>query len=207
MTAVLLAAGLSKRMGRPKMLLDWGGEPMIRAVARTFLDAPADVVRVVTGAFREEVESALQGLDVRFCHNPDYEGDMLQSIRVGIAGIEWQVGGMAWVHPADHPLLLVETVRTLMDSARARPGAQVVRPLSGFRRGHPVGFRGGVARSLAEAPPGVTLRDVLGRHASDALDVDVGDDGIFRDVDSPEDYDATLSHARARRLGGRPPPR
>jgi molybdenum cofactor cytidylyltransferase len=83
--AILLAAGESKRMGTPKMLLPWGNRTVIEHVVSTFLKAGIEEILVVTGGAREQVEQALETYPVRKLHNPKYAtGEMLLSLQRGI---------------------------------------------------------------------------------------------------------------------------
>src|SRR5512138_3343641 len=85
--ALILAAGASTRMGRPKQLLDWGGRPLVRAAAETALAARLDPVLVVVGGARAEVEAALVGLPLRVIANPNYAGGQSTSLRAGVAAL------------------------------------------------------------------------------------------------------------------------
>src|SRR5262249_15448820 len=84
-TAVVLAAGASTRMGRQKLLLPLGGEPLVRRTVRTVCDAGFDEVLVVVGFEGESVQHALDGLDVRFAVNSDYATGMGSSFRTAVA--------------------------------------------------------------------------------------------------------------------------
>ncbi len=82
--AILLAAGNSSRYGKVKQLLDWHGQPFVRAVAKTALEAGCSPVIVVTGANAEQVESAVKDLDVIIVHNMDWKEGQASSIRAGL---------------------------------------------------------------------------------------------------------------------------
>ena len=86
-SALILAAGQSKRMGQPKMLLPWGETTVLEKVIATFKAAEVDDILVITGGKRHQVE-ALVGNSARTAFNPDYaEGEMLSSVQVGLAGL------------------------------------------------------------------------------------------------------------------------
>ncbi len=82
--AIVLAAGDSSRYGKTKQLLDWHGEPFVRAVAKTALEAGCSPVVVVTGSDAEQVESAVKDLPVTVVHNPDWKEGQASSIRAGL---------------------------------------------------------------------------------------------------------------------------
>jgi molybdenum cofactor cytidylyltransferase len=86
LSAIILAAGMSRRMGSPKMLLPLGDETMLQRVVRTYLKIlPASQIIVVTGHHCEKIERSLSGWGVRFGSNAEYEKGMLWSVKVGIA--------------------------------------------------------------------------------------------------------------------------
>src|SRR5919206_4305453 len=85
--ALILAAGASRRMGRPKQLLDWGGQPLVRTVAQQALDASIDHVVAVVGKAGAEVAAAFDGLPVEVVENPNYASGQSSSLRIGIAAL------------------------------------------------------------------------------------------------------------------------
>lgn len=187
--AVLLAAGESRRMGRPKLALPWGnGGSLISQVAERFLMAGADPVLVITGGDREAVERALAGSPARCLFNPDYRrGGMLSSIRVGLRHLEAADAEAALLAPADLPYLTVKTIAALI-ARRHETGADLIAPSYRMRRGHPALIGRPVWREVLELPEGVSLRDFLNRPGQRIDYVLVEDPGVVRDVDTPEDY-------------------
>ena len=187
--AVLLAAGESRRMGRPKLTLPWGaGGSVISQVVARFREAGADPLLVVTGGDRDEVERALQGAGAQCLFNPIYrQGGMLSSIKVGLRRLVDGDAEAALVAPADLPSLTVETLRRLLDHRR-RSGATLIVPSYEMRRGHPVLIGRGLWQGVLDLAEGETLRDFLRRQAQQIEYVVVQDPGVIRDVDTPEDY-------------------
>ena len=112
---LLLAAGLSRRMGaKNKLLMDWKGQPLVRHVAEQLLAAGLGPVTVVTGFEAARVEAALAGLALSSCFNPDFEAGQMASVRNGCAAIaagEAFAGVM--VALADMPALTAEHYRAL----------------------------------------------------------------------------------------------
>jgi molybdenum cofactor cytidylyltransferase len=82
--AIILAAGEAARYGKIKQLLDWRGEPFVRAVAKTALAADCSPVIVVTGAYTEQVQAAVKDLNVLVVNNPDWKEGQASSIRAGL---------------------------------------------------------------------------------------------------------------------------
>jgi molybdenum cofactor cytidylyltransferase len=188
--AVLLAAGESRRMGRPKLTLPWGtGGSVIAQVAARFREAGADPLLVVTGGDREEVERALRGAGAQCLFNPIYrQGGMLSSIKVGLRRLLDGEAEAALVAPADLPYLTAETLRSLLDHRR-RSGSDLIVPSHEMRRGHPVLIGRAYWQEVLDLPEGRTLRDFLRRRTGQIDYVVVGDAGVIQDLDTPEDYE------------------
>src|SRR4051794_5950231 len=86
--ALVLAAGSSARMGRPKQLLDWDGRPLVRAAAEVALAARLSPLLVVVGGAAAEVANALEDLPLRIVANPDYANGQSTSLRAGISALD-----------------------------------------------------------------------------------------------------------------------
>ena len=188
--AVLLAAGQSRRMGRPKMILPWkDGQTIIAHVARGFVKAGADPVVVVTGADRELVERALEGVPVRFVYNPAHaEGGMLSSVQAGLESLTMPEIEAAAVAPGDIPLLMPETVRTLLERWRARP-SPLLAPSYERRRGHPMLLARAEWPGVMKLEQGKTMRDFFRARAEEIDYLVVDDPGVLADIDTPGQYE------------------
>jgi len=186
---IILAAGASSRMGRPKALLPLGGETFVSCVCRTLTAAGVDDVVVVAGAELEAVTSAVHraGLSARIIENPRRDEGQLSSLLAGLAVADRPGVEAVVVHLVDAPLVAAGTVRAVMDAFR-RTRAPVVRPIIHGRHGHPVLFARGVFDELRRADPSVGAKAVVRAHAADACDVPVDDAGACQDIDTPADY-------------------
>jgi molybdenum cofactor cytidylyltransferase len=193
---VILAAGASSRMGRPKALLPIGGDTFVTRVCRTLLDAGVDDLVVVTGAEHGAVAEAVRaaGLPARVVENPRRDEGQLSSVLAGLAVADRPGVDAVLVHLVDAPLVRPETARAVLDAFR-RTRAPVVRPEAGGRHGHPVLFSRRVFDDLRRADPAVGAKAVVRAHAAEVCNVPVEDEGACRDVDTPEDY-ARLAASR-----------
>jgi molybdenum cofactor cytidylyltransferase len=185
-SALILAAGQSKRMGQPKLLLPWGATTVLETVIATFKTADVDDVLVVTGGHRESVEALVRD-SARTVFNPDYaEGEMLSSVQAGLAGLKPGVEAIL-IGLGDQPQMRERSVRAVVDEFR-NSGASLVVPSFQRRRGHPWL----VARlhwdEILRMRPPVTLRDFLNRHADEIHYVELNNSSILQDLDTPEDY-------------------
>jgi len=190
-SAIVLAAGRSERMGTPKMSLPWGETTVIGKVVSTLLGSQVDQVVVVTGGGRTEVEAALgrlpPGLPVRSVHNPHYAaGEMLSSLQVGIAALGESVVATL-IALGDQPQM-EEQVVTAIISAYRQNGAGLVVPSYQMRRGHPMLVARPLWIELLSLRPPQTLRELLLAHSDQIQYVNVDTPTILQDLDTPGDY-------------------
>ncbi len=189
---LILAAGASSRMGRPKAGLPLGttGETALSVGVRTLLAAGVPDVTVVAGAHVEAVRAALPAGErrVRLLEHAGWAQGQLSSLIAGLDAVaDDQLEGLL-VTLVDVPLVSADTVRAVIRAWR-RTRAPIVRPAQGARHGHPVIFDRAVFADLRAADPAVGAKAVFAIHRAGVLDVDVQDPGAFQDLDTPEDYD------------------
>jgi molybdenum cofactor cytidylyltransferase len=191
--AIVLAAGLSTRMGRPKPNLPVRGaagtDTFLTRIVRTFMEAGVDDVVVVVGHEKETVLAKFSGsqLRVRFVENPDYANGQLTSLLAGLRVVDRPGVVAALYTPVDVPFTSSATIRTVLERYR-ETHAPVVRPTSDGRHGHPSLIDRTVFDQLRRADVVAGARPVIRRYASAAGDVEVDDAGAFFDIDTPEDY-------------------
>ena len=193
-SAVLLAAGASTRMGTPKLLLPLGGEPIVRRTARQLCESGYDEVVVVSGREHRAIAEALEGLPVRHAVNPDFATGMGSSFRTGVEHLPGD-SEAAMFALADQPFVTAAEYRAI------REAWLLQRPLI-------VGSRFGEVT----APPHLFVRPlypelvvlqhgaraVLQRHA-DAMIVLHFAPELLLDIDTPEDYERAQARASAGR--------
>ncbi len=193
--AIILAAGASSRMGRPKaLLLDESGRPFVARLARTLLDGgAADIIVVVAPSTETAIGEALAGASVtaRLVLNPDPSRGQLSSILTGLAVADCPGVHAVLVHLVDEPFVKPDTVRRVLETYRTS-GAPVIRPKVGDRHGHPVLFDRRVFEDLRRVDPSVGARAVVRAHLTDGASVVVDDEGAVTDIDTPEDYERVV---------------
>jgi molybdenum cofactor cytidylyltransferase len=188
---IVLAAGKSRRMGRPKAMLPLeGGDTFLTRIVRTFLDAEIDDIVVVVGADATVIVNAFagSGLSARFVENTEFEQGQLSSLLVGLRVVDRPGLAASLVTLVDVPFVAASTVRAVVDRYR-RTRAPVVRPVFGSRHGHPVLIDRSLFDSIRAAEPGAGAKEVVRAYASSAGDVEVDDEGAFTDIDTPDDYE------------------
>jgi molybdenum cofactor cytidylyltransferase len=188
-SAIVLAAGLSKRMGQPKLLLPWGDEStIIRELCRMVAACTVGEVIVVTGADREAVEAQLTGLPVRTVYNPHFaRNEMISSLQVGLSAAAKDAACLVIL--GDLPALTREIVEQVLEAYRAGRGRIVVPEHEG-RSGHPVLFDRAFWPDLARLEVGSMPRTVVEANRGDVYRLAIASSAILRDVDTPDDYAA-----------------
>lgn len=186
-SAIILAAGQSRRMGQPKMLLPWGTLTVIEHVITTFLNAGVEDIVVVTGGAHEQVEKAIAQYPVRRIYNSGYaSGEMLSSLQLGLMAMSNQVQA-ALVGLGDQPQVQERSVRRVCEAYRENQSRLVV-PSFQMRRGHPWLVARPLWDELLQIKPPESPRDFLNRHAGEIRYVEVDTPSILADLDTPEDY-------------------
>ena len=194
---IVLAAGKSTRLGRPKALLTApSGETFVARVAGTLSDGGADSVVVVGRESDEELLAQVSALrpGVEFAANPAPDRGQLSSVIVGIEYADARGAEAVVVLPVDTPLVLADTVRAALQAFR-QSRAAIVRVTYQGRHGHPVVFGAAVFAEIRAADPSVGAKQVVRRDPGRVLDVEVADPGVLQDVDLPEDFHRLFGRA------------
>ncbi len=189
---LVLAAGRSGRMGRPKAELELEGRTFLERCIDALLGGGCRSVVVVLGGATPPGETGPAGAreGVVYTHNPDPASQQIDSIRIGLAALPADSAGAA-VLPVDAPAVRADTVRRLIDAFRAARGTSglVVRPVHGGLAGHPTIFARALFPELSRAGLPHGAESVVEAHAAARLDVEVADAGIAGNVNTPGDYD------------------
>lgn len=188
-SAIILAAGESKRMGRPKMLLPWGEVTVLGRVIAAYQAAGIEDILVVTGGAHEQVAAIAEGAGVRSVFNEHFSrGEMLSSLQRGLDSVFPDSSLQAvLVGLGDQPQVQAECVRLICDTFRQRASRLIV-PSYRQRRGHPWLVERSLWKEILEMTPAESPRDFLNRHAGEIDYVEVDMPGILADLDTPQDY-------------------
>lgn len=189
--AIILAAGESKRMGSPKMLLPWNGKTIIEQVAENVLSAEVSRSVLVLGANRDEIMRVTSRFNVVNCYNEDYRSGMLSSVRCGFAALPDDCAAVV-VIPGDQPMTESGEINRVI-AARVESGKGIVMPAYRGRRGHPLLIDIRYREEVMSLPANEGLRALAARHPDDVFEVATEDPSVLRDIDTREDYLSELS--------------
>jgi molybdenum cofactor cytidylyltransferase len=187
---VVLAAGESKRYGQTKQLLDWHGEPFVRAVTKTALEAGLSPVVVVVGASAENVEFAVKDLNVQIVHNQEWNSGQASSIKSGAKLLQDTAVGGAIFLLVDQPQVTTSILRALVEK-HAEALYPIIAPLVLDQRGNPVLFDRSTFPDLLSIEGDVGGRAIFHKHRVEYLPWH--DDRLLLDVDTPEMYQRLIS--------------
>ncbi len=190
-TAILLAAGESSRMGQPKPLLPWGDLPLIQYQVASLAEAGASPIVVVLGHDSEEIAPYVASSPtLQTVINPDYAEGKTTSIRLGVSQVRDDVDGILLL-AVDQPRP-ADLVRRVIEE-HLRSGALITHPTYNGRGGHPIIFAGslkGELLAITEQQQGI--REVVGRHQDSIRTVAVESPIARVDLNTLDDYESAL---------------
>lgn len=202
-TAIVLAAGSSRRMGQPKINLPWGASTVLGTVLDTLLTAGVNQIITVTGPSEVMELDQFNEKPVRFVYNPRYHEDsMLLSLQTGLQavlsvegdddpspgqGSQNDEAAAALVVLGDMPAIQEAVIRAIRSCFQSDRAALIV-PSFRLHRGHPWLVARELWNVLLSLPASAVLSDFLNDHADKIYYLPVDNDSILRDIDTPQDY-------------------
>jgi molybdenum cofactor cytidylyltransferase len=188
--AVILAAGESKRMGLPKMLLTFSGRTMIEKVITNVSESKIDKIIVVLGAYREALVELISKLPVKYCYNDNYKKGMLSSVQCGFRNLPSDFKAVL-VFQGDQPLITSNAINEVIE-AYLSSGKGIVIPVFKDLRGHPILIDIKYRDEIKRLNPDQGLRSLVCMFSDDVLEVDTNESGILTDFDTYEQYKKEL---------------
>jgi molybdenum cofactor cytidylyltransferase len=184
--AIILAAGESRRMGSPKMLLAFQGRTIIENVISNVAESKVDKIMVVLGAVREPLVRVIEKSGIKYCYNDNYKEGMLSSVQCGFKNLPVTYKAVL-VFQGDQPLITPASINSLI-KAYLNSDKGIVLPVYKNRRGHPILIDKRYCDEIKVLNPLDGLRSLAYRYPGDVLEVATGDPGILRDFDTYEEY-------------------
>lgn len=189
-SAILLGAGESKRMGRDKLLLPWGRETVLEHCLQVLLRSKAIEVVVVLNHRSEEIAHRLNGKKVKILFNPKPEKGMSSSIRKGLRVLDPKSAGIL-IALGDMPVLTSRTIDVILKAFQKGKGGIILPSFKG-RRGHPVLFHRRYKKELSGLIGDTGGITIVMSHPEDVYVVPVKSKGVIRDIDTWMDYKKEL---------------
>ena len=188
--ALLLAAGQSRRMGGPnKLLAEIDGIPMVAHIARRLLASRARPIIAVLGNQADAVDAALGKLPVERARNPDFAAGLSTSLKRGLAALPPDLDGVI-VCLGDMPLISGRHLDRLIAAFNPLEGRAIIVPTRRGKRGNPVLWSKRFFPEMAELAGDVGAKHLIGEHAELVAEVEMDDDSVLVDIDTPDALDA-----------------
>jgi molybdenum cofactor cytidylyltransferase len=184
--AIILAAGESRRMGSPKMLLPFNGRTMIENVIENVKDSDVERVLIVLGPERERLTSIARKMNVRYCYNDNFTEGMLSSVQCGFSNLPDDYRAVL-VFQGDQPLITKNPINRVIEKYSDSDNGIVV-PVYRKRRGHPILIDRKYHNEIANLNPSKGLRSLAELFSDDVVEAETDDPGILRDFDTYEQY-------------------
>jgi molybdenum cofactor cytidylyltransferase len=191
LSAILLAAGESKRMGKTKQLMPLGRSTLLEQTIDNLLDSSVDETIVVLGHKAEEIAGKIAGRPVKIVINPDYSQGMSTSVIAGLMLVDPRSQAVM-LAMGDQPLVASITINQLVETFNQNKKGIAVPTYRG-RRGHPIIFDIKYKAELFTLKGDIGGREIIRNHPEDVLMVAVDSESIISDIDTQEDYQTHLS--------------
>ncbi len=190
-SAIILSAGFSTRMGRFKPLLPLGDETVLERVIGVFRKAGVADVRVVVGHRMEELIPMIERVNANVVINSNHSMGMFSSVQAGVNSVPRDSEAF-FIHPVDIPMIYPSTITKIIDRHAAHKGI-IIYPCHNGNRGHPPLVPDKFSKAITRANTSGRLDDVLASFRKDSVDLEVEDPNILFGINHPRDYAAMVS--------------
>ena len=187
--ALIVAAGMSKRMGEFKPMLPIGSISVAQRVIATLTQAGVSKIVMVTGYNATVLERHLSGNGIIFLRNENYETtQMFDSVKIGLSYLHGKCDRVLFT-PVDVPLFTAKTAKTILDS-----GAPLAVPMCGGKQGHPILIANELIPEILADSGEMGLKGAMDRCSAGLRRIEVEDFGTIHDADTPEDFSALVEY-------------
>ena len=193
-SAIILAAGFSERMGKFKPLLKIGNETVLERAIRPFKAVGMKDIRVITGFRASDLKTVIKRLNIYEVFNQNYQQGMFSSVQAGVKSLAPEREAF-FILPVDIPLVRTQTIRDLIMSYQQGKGT-IHYPVFEKMRGHPPLISTEYVRQIEHWQGEGGLRSLLNQYRDKAVEVPVADAFIRLDMDSPSDYQSIVDSFR-----------
>jgi molybdenum cofactor cytidylyltransferase len=184
--AIVLAAGESKRMGFPKMLLTFNGKIMLENVISNIESSDINKIMVVLGAEQKILWEVVSKTSAKSCYNVNYKDGMLSSVKCGFRNVPSDSDAVL-VFQGDQPLIKSDVINNVINAFRSSNKGIVI-PVYQKKRGHPLLIGNKYITEIEKLDAQDGLRSLAYKFPDDVLEIETDSPGILRDFDTYEDY-------------------
>lgn len=189
-SAVILAAGISSRMGRPKQLIELKGKKMLDIVIEKMKGFRFNEIILVLGHLHEEIKRNIDTSGIKLVINENYNEGISSSIRKAVSSLKSDSEAIL-IHLADKPLVKQETIKRMIEVFKST-NAKIIIPIFNGIHGHPVIFKKELFRELKMLKGDEGARVLINKRIRDCYFMEVDDEGVIIDIDTPEDLRSVL---------------
>jgi molybdenum cofactor cytidylyltransferase len=192
--SIILAAGESRRMGFPKMLLKFNGKTMIENVIDHVAESDSDGILVVLGAGWEDLIELVTKYDIKYSYNKNYRKGMLSSVQCGFRNLPSDIEA-AMVFQGDQPFISPSVINSVINAYRSSDKGIII-PVYNGKRGHPLLLDRKYREEIEGLDNNEGLRSITYIHPDDIFEVESDDAGILKDFDNIEDYNKEINQTK-----------
>ncbi len=189
--AIILAAGESKRMRSPKMILPFKGTTIIENVIKNIITSDIDNTVIVLGSNKDEILRLTEKFPVMHCYNGNYKDGMLSSVKSGFKYLPDDFRA-AIVFLGDQPMINASVINNVIQGYN-ESGKGIVIPVYRNRRGHPLLVDKKYRDEIMNLDGQEGLRELVKNHPDDLLRIETEDPSILKDIDTEEEYKNELN--------------
>jgi xanthine/CO dehydrogenase XdhC/CoxF family maturation factor/CTP:molybdopterin cytidylyltransferase MocA len=193
-SAIILAAGESRRMGSPKLLLPYLDKTIIEKVIEQVLQSEVKHIIVVLGSEKDKIRNQIRDYPVIIAENPDYQNGMLSSIQTGLRALPDDTDAVMLLL-GDQPMVTGPVIDQLTDTYRHSDKGIFI-AVHKEKRGHPIIIKIKYRKEIEQLTFKNSMHDFTRKFAQDILEVETGTQDILRDIDTPEDYHKEIKYRR-----------
>jgi len=193
-SAVILAAGESRRMGEPKLLLPFAEKTIIETVIQTVMRSDIKHIIVVLGSEKDKIRNKISDYPVIITENQEYQKGMLSSIQCGLGALPDDTDAIM-ILLGDQPMVTGPVIDQLADTYRHTDKGILIAVHKG-KRGHPIIINTKYKTDIKQLGSENSMHDFTKKFAPEILEVETGTTEILRDIDTPEDYHKELTYRR-----------
>jgi len=195
-TGIILAAGLSNRMGEVKSLLPFGKSLLLGLVINNVWESILSHTIVVLGSDADRIRKMIDFKDATVVFNPDYRRGQSSSLKAGLQAVDSDTDGVMFLL-GDQPFIDPKLINTLIGEWRKQPAAIII-PVYDGKRGNPVVAHRNIFPMIRKISGDSGLRQIFQKLKGDIREVEIADPGILMDIDTVEDYRELLLYAQKR---------